>query len=114
MKHRPDDGYENATHQPACRRKDSHNSPITPVIRTPLCPTNSSSTSCSAANSCVRNSDQFVDPSKLHIVGIFPSYEDAYKAWRGATGQTIDDAHTRYYIVHLHRFLDPAAGDHKH
>lgn len=64
------------------------------------------------------DSDQFVDPTKLHIVGIFPNYDEAYKAWRGATGQTIDDAHTRYYIVHMHRFLDPAAGhqdaDHHH
>lgn len=62
------------------------------------------------------DSSEFVDPRKLHVIGIFPSYEDAYKAWRGATGATIDDAHTRYFIVHLHRFLDPTAagGGHKH
>ena len=60
------------------------------------------------------DTDQFVDPSKLHIVGIFPGYDEAYKAWRGATGATIDDAHTRYFIVHLHRFLDPTSDGHKH
>lgn len=63
------------------------------------------------------DSDQFVDPAKVHIVGIFPNYDEAYKAWRGATGATIDDAHTRYFIVHLHRLLDPAKdghGDHAH
>ena len=57
---------------------------------------------------------QFVDPKKLHIVGIFPNYEEAKKAWRGATGATIDDAHMRYFIVHLHRFLDPANEGHDH
>ena len=50
---------------------------------------------------------EFVDPSKLHIVGIFPSYAEAYSAWRGAAAATIDDAHMRYFIVHMHRFLDP-------
>jgi hypothetical protein len=53
------------------------------------------------------DSDQFVDPQKLHIVGIFPNYESAMRAWRGATGATLDDAHMRYFIVHLHRLLDP-------
>ncbi|HYD69768.1 DUF4170 domain-containing protein [Azospirillum sp.] len=59
------------------------------------------------------DSQQFVDPNKLHIVGIFPSYDAAVKAWRGATGATIDDAHMRYFIVHLHRLLDPT-GEHDH
>ena len=40
---------------------------------------------------------EFVDPSKLHIVGIFPSYAEAYSAWRGASAATIDDAHMRYF-----------------
>ena len=62
----------------------------------------------------------FVDPNKLHIVGIFPNYEEAKKAWRGATGATIDDAHMRYFIVHMHRLMDPSddhshdGGDHHH
>ena len=53
---------------------------------------------------------EFVDVEKLHIVGIFPSYEEAYAAWRAVTGLTIDDAHMRYFIVHLHRLLDPSDG----
>ncbi|UEM23320.1 DUF4170 domain-containing protein [Skermanella mucosa] len=55
------------------------------------------------------DSTEFVDPNKLHIVGIFPNYAEAYKAWRGAAAATIDDAHMRYFIVHMHRFLDPAS-----
>jgi hypothetical protein len=60
------------------------------------------------------DSTEFVDPNNLHVVGIFPSYADAYKAWRGAAAATIDDAHMRYFIVHMHRFLDPSHDDHSH
>jgi len=63
------------------------------------------------------DSDQFVDPDKLHIVGIFPNYAAAHQAWRGAAAATIDDAHMRYFIVHLHRLMDPHKeehGDHHH
>jgi Domain of unknown function (DUF4170) len=49
----------------------------------------------------------FADLDKLDIVGIFPNYESAYKAWRGAAQRTVDDAQTRYFIVHLHRLMDP-------
>ncbi len=51
---------------------------------------------------------EFTDLEKVHIVGIFPSYAEAYAAWRGATGATVDDAHVRYFIVHLHKLMDPA------
>ena len=54
----------------------------------------------------------FVDPSKLHVVGIFPSYAEALKAWTSAARATIDDASVRYFIVHLHRLLDPDTGHH--
>lgn len=54
------------------------------------------------------DSTEFIDPNALDIVGIYPNYAEAYKAWRGATGRTIDDAHMRYFIVHLHRLLDPS------
>ena len=54
---------------------------------------------------------EFADLEKLHIVGIFASYTEAYAAWRAATGATVDDAHMRYFIVHLHRLLDPAHKD---
>ena len=49
----------------------------------------------------------FADLDKLDIVGIFPNYDSAYKAWRGAAQRTVDDAQTRYFIVHLHRLMDP-------
>ena len=50
---------------------------------------------------------EFADLEKLDIVGIYPDYQTAYEAWRGAAQKTVDDAHVRYFIVHLHRLLDP-------
>lgn len=50
---------------------------------------------------------EFRDPNKLDIVGIFPSYAEAEKAWRGAAQRTVDNAQMRYFIVHMHRMLDP-------
>lgn len=50
---------------------------------------------------------EFTDLSKVDIVGIFGSYSEAEAAWRGKAQATVDSAHTRYFIVHLHRFLDP-------
>jgi hypothetical protein len=50
---------------------------------------------------------KFRDLSKLDIVGIYPNYAEAERAWRGKAQQTIDNAHMRYFIVHLHRLLDP-------
>ncbi len=57
------------------------------------------------------DSTEFVDPTKLHVVGIYPNYAEALKAWRGVTGATVDNAHMRYFIVHMHRMLDPAKGE---
>lgn len=50
---------------------------------------------------------EFVDTEKLDIVGIYPSYAEAAKVWRGKAQGSIDDAHRRYFVVHLHRLLDP-------
>jgi hypothetical protein len=50
---------------------------------------------------------EFKDLDRLDIVGIYPSYAEAYKAWKAAAQRTVDDAHTRYFIVHIHRLLDP-------
>lgn len=49
----------------------------------------------------------FVDPDKLDVVGIFPDYASAEKAWRAAAQRTVDDAEMRYVVVHLHRLLEP-------
>lgn len=50
----------------------------------------------------------FKDLSKLDIVGVYPNYAEAEKAWRGAAQRTVDNALTRYFIVHIHRLLDPS------
>ena len=50
---------------------------------------------------------EFKDLSKLDIVGVYPNYAKAYAAWRAKAQQTVDNAQMRYFIVHLHRLLDP-------
>jgi hypothetical protein len=50
---------------------------------------------------------EFVDPSAIDVVGVFPSYAEALDAWRGAAQRTVDDAEMKYVIVHLHRLLEP-------
>lgn len=50
---------------------------------------------------------KFRDLDGLDIVGIFPNYATAYDAWKGAAQRTVDNAHMRYFIVHMHRLLDP-------
>ena len=51
---------------------------------------------------------EFDDLARLDIVGIFASYAEAYAAWKAAAQKTVDNAHMRYFIVHIHRLLDPA------
>jgi Domain of unknown function (DUF4170) len=53
------------------------------------------------------NGTAFVDTDRLDIVGIFPNYRKAYEAWRAKAQQTVDEAQTRYFIVHLHQLLEP-------
>lgn len=50
----------------------------------------------------------FKDVAGLDIVGIYPNFEKAQKAWLGKARETIDNAQMRYFIVHLHRLLDPS------
>jgi len=49
----------------------------------------------------------FRDLEKLDIVGIYPNYASAHAAWKAKAQQSVDNAHMRYFIVHLHRLLDP-------
>ncbi|MCS0494902.1 DUF4170 domain-containing protein [Ancylobacter mangrovi] len=49
----------------------------------------------------------FKDLDSLDIVGIYPNYATAHTAWKAKAQQTVDNAHMRYFIVHLHRLLDP-------
>lgn len=48
----------------------------------------------------------FKDVDDLHIVGIFPNYQAAYDAWKAEAQRTVDNAHMRYFIAHLHRLRD--------
>ena len=49
----------------------------------------------------------FKDLDKLDIVGVFPNYATAYAAWKAKAQATVDNAQMRYFVVHLHRLLDP-------
>jgi len=51
---------------------------------------------------------QFKDLDKLDIVGIFPNYATAHAAWKSKAQRSVDNAQMRYFIVHMHRLLDPA------
>ncbi len=50
---------------------------------------------------------EFVDTDGLDLVGIYPNYKSALVAWRARSQASVDDAHIRYFIVHMHRIIDP-------
>ena len=60
---------------------------------------------------------ELVDPSQnvfrnveeIHVVGMFPDYETAYNAWKSEAQRTVDNAHMRYFIAHIHRLRDEEA-----
>lgn len=56
---------------------------------------------------------EFTDLNALDVVGIFPDYASAYDAWKAAAQKTVDHAHMRYFIVHMHRLLDPDSDEAK-
>lgn len=49
----------------------------------------------------------FKDLDKVEMVGLYPNYAAAYTAWKAKAQQSVDNAHMRYFIVHIHRLLDP-------
>jgi hypothetical protein len=55
------------------------------------------------------DSVEFKDLDKVDIVGVYPNYASAYAVWKSKAQQTVDNAQMRYFIVHLHRLLDPDA-----
>ena len=60
---------------------------------------------------------EFRDLSKVDLVGAFPDYQSALRAWRAKAQETVDNAHMRYFIIHAHRLLDPESDephDHEH
>ena len=50
---------------------------------------------------------EFKDLKNLDIVGIYPNYAEAYDAWKTKAQRTVDNANMRYFIVHMHRLLEP-------
>ncbi len=50
---------------------------------------------------------EFRDLKDLDIVGIYPNYAEACAAWRAAAQRTVDNAMVRYFVVHMHRLLEP-------
>ena len=55
---------------------------------------------------------QFKDLSKIDIVGVYPNYASAYAAWKAKAQGSVDNAEMRYFVVHLHRLLDPETAPH--
>ncbi|MEO1089841.1 MAG: DUF4170 domain-containing protein [Pseudomonadota bacterium] len=53
------------------------------------------------------SSVEFADLEKLDIVGVYPNYAEAERAWRAKAHASVDQANVRYFVVHLHRLLDP-------
>lgn len=49
---------------------------------------------------------EFKDIDDIHIVGMFPDYASAKDAWKAEAQRTVDNAHMRYFIAHLHRLRD--------
>ncbi len=54
-------------------------------------------------------STRFRNTDDIHVVGIFPDYASAYAAWKAEAQRTVDNAHMRYFIAHLHRLSDEGA-----
>lgn len=53
-------------------------------------------------------SAEFKALDAVDIVGVYPNYASAYAVWKQKAQMTVDNAEMRYFIVHLHRLLDPA------
>ncbi len=51
----------------------------------------------------------FKDVEDIHIVGMFPDYDSALAAWKAEAQKTVDNAHMRYFIAHIHRLRDEEA-----
>lgn len=50
---------------------------------------------------------EFEDLSQLDLVGIYPNYKAAYDAWKSKAQGSVDNARMRYFVVHIHRLMDP-------
>jgi len=50
---------------------------------------------------------EFKDLTEIDIVGVYPNYATAYDVWKEKSQMSVDDAHMRYFVVHMHRLMDP-------
>jgi hypothetical protein len=50
---------------------------------------------------------EFKDLNKLDIVGIYPNFAEARRAWAAKAQGTVDNAQMRYFVVHIHRLMEP-------
>ncbi len=53
---------------------------------------------------------EFRSVDEIEMVGVYPDYASAYRAWKGKAQASVDNAQMRYFIVHLHRLLEPESG----
>ena len=58
------------------------------------------------------DSIEFKDLNKLDIVGLFPNYASALSAWRARAQASVDNAQMRYFVVHIHRLMEPDSDEH--
>ena len=49
----------------------------------------------------------FRDLNEIDIVGIYPDYASARQAWKAKAQATVDNAHMRYFVAHLHKLFEP-------
>jgi myo-inositol-1(or 4)-monophosphatase len=57
---------------------------------------------------------EFRDLKKVDLVGAFPNYEEAFRAWQAKAQATVDNALMRYFIIHAHKLLDPSEEGRRH
>jgi len=60
---------------------------------------------------CLEGAPEFKDLAKVDLVGAYPTYQDARRAWLAKAQQTVDNALMRYFIIHAHKLLDPHGDD---
>ena len=60
----------------------------------------------------LQGNPEFRDLSRVDLVGAFPDYQSALRAWRAKAQETVDNALMRYFIIHAHRLLDPESDEH--
>lgn len=50
---------------------------------------------------------EFKDLKNIEFVGAFPDYASAKDAWKARAQQTVDNALMRFFVLHVHKLIDP-------